>query len=289
MEKSKCKAKAAALLMALVILFIPFGSAFAAGRSYVSNLAVDDGFTNWLGHSAYRGYTNHNGTYYIRQGYANAYLEGDFVNVGTSFTLYLEVIDYDSERTIRRVTSTVNIPSGYGTPTLAHLCNPGNRNEGSIFCSKEMTRALDLRTLPAGRYNFSFFVNQKEMGTSISVRVYPGAVEDFVMNANYEFGLRRTVQSFDQVMYKLGRQEIKGTDFLWDLYVQNQAKGAFKGASSRQAIRIACQAAFGRNPTAAEEKALMTYCGVMGVPLTIKRIIYSGKCQSHLMDLGIKP
>ena len=30
MEKSKCKAKAAALLMALVILFIPFGSVFAA-------------------------------------------------------------------------------------------------------------------------------------------------------------------------------------------------------------------------------------------------------------------
>ncbi len=136
MEKSKCKAKAAALLMALVILFIPFGSAFATGRPYVSNLRVDDGFEIWLGFASYRNYRNHTGEFYVRQGYANAFLEGEFVNVGSSFTLDLVVRDYDNDRYIRKVSSKVDIPSSWGTPEIEHLCNVGNRDRGSAFAVK---------------------------------------------------------------------------------------------------------------------------------------------------------
>ena len=289
MEKSKCKAKAAALLMVLVILFIPFGSAFAAGRSYVCNLGVDDGFKGTVGYTALRGYKDHMGTYYVRQGYDYAFISGDFVNVGSSFTLNLEVIDYDSGRTIRKVSSLVKVPSSLEEMKVQYLCNLGTRDYGSAYCSIEMVQALDLRTLPVGNYGFAFYVNQKEYGSVVYVKVYSGDVEDFVMSANSTFKLRKALEDYDVDMYKLTKQQIKGTDYLWNMYCQNQSAGALKGASSRETIRLVCKAAFGRYPTVSEENTFMRYCAVMGVPLTVKRIIYSGKCQNHLMELGIKP
>ena len=290
MEKSKCKAKAAALLMALVILFIPFGSAFATGRPYVSNLRVDDGFEIWYGFAPYRNYRNHTGEFYVRQGYANAFLEGEFVNVGSSFTLDLVVRDYDNDRYIRKVSSKVDIPSSWGTPEIEHLCNVGNRDRGSAFCSKEMTKALDLRGLPPGNYGFTFYINESShtYGTTVYVKVYSAKAEDFVMNASNAFLLKQPVDSYDKDIYKLSTQQISATDYLWNMYYQNQAKGAFKGATSRQAIRTACKAAFGRYPTVSEENSYMKYCSVMGEPLTIKRIIYSATCQNHIIEMGLK-
>ena len=289
MEKSKCKAKAAALLMALVILFIPFGSAFAVGRPDVYHLSVDDGFKGTTGYTALRGYKNHMGTYYVRQGFDYAFISGDFVNVGSSFTLHLEVIDYDSGRTIRKVSSPVTVPSYLGEMKVQYLCNLGTRDNGSSYCSKEMVQALDLRTLPAGNYGFAFYVNQKGYGSVVYVKVYSGDVEDFVMSANSTFKLRKSLEDYDVDMYKLTKHQIKGSDYLWNMYYQNQSSGALKGASSRETIRLVCKAAFGRYPTTSEENTFMRYCAVMGVPLTVKRIIYSGKCQSHLIDLGIMP
>ena len=72
MEKSKCKAKAAALLMALVILFIPFGSVFAAAPQVplISNLqVVKNGTRNMMGSE---------GTYYVVEGDTN-FLNGTII------------------------------------------------------------------------------------------------------------------------------------------------------------------------------------------------------------------
>ena len=72
------------------------------------------------------------------------------------------------------------------------------------------------------------------------------------------------------------------------MYVENQANGIFKGSSSRYAIRNVCYIAYGRYPNTAEENALMTYCSRMGVPLTIKKIIYSGKAMNYIESQGMR-
>ena len=290
MGKSKCTMKVAALLMALVIIFIPFGSVFAAGRAYVRNLAVDDGFERLTGVPIEKRYVDHMGTYYVRQGDRYAFLEGEIVNIGSSFDLTVSIRDNDSGRTIRKVTERINVPYGQSTMNLYEFCNVGTSMGGrSIYCSQELTNALTLRTLPVGNYSCSFYVNNSNSGTVVYVKVYSQAAEALVQNAIDTFKLGTSVQSYGPEMYKMTKQQMRGTDFLWNLYVENQAKGIFKNQSSKTILRAVCKVAYGRYPTAAEERALTTYCSVMGVPLTIKRIIYSGKCQNYLMDLDIKP
>ena len=291
MGKSKCTTKVAALLMAMVIVFIPFRSAFAAGRSYARNLCVDDGFKAPTGHTAVKEYTDHNGTYYVRQGDEYAFLEGEIVNVSSSFTLTLEVRDTDAGCNIRKVTERITVPSGRTSMYLYELCSLATYyGYKSNYCSQELTDALYLKKLPVGNYSFAFFVNNSSSGTITYVRVYSGAAEDLIHSAYYNFKLSMGGQNFDVEKYKLSTHQMKGTDFLWKLYVDNQAKGIFRSSSSsREIIRLVCKVAYGRYPNAAEEVTLLKYCSIMGVPLTVKRIIFSGQCQNHLMDLGIKP
>ncbi len=293
MEKSKCTAKVAALLMALVIIFIPFGSAFAAGRSYARNLRVDDGFEYLNGAPLIHDYVDHMGTYYVRQGYRYAFLEGEIVNVSSSFNLTVQVRDNDAGCTIRKVTERINVPSGRNSMYLYEFCSLGTALGGeSRVCSREMTKALDLSTLPVGNYSFTFFVDSTSSGTVTYVRVYSEEADLLVDSALSSFNLIKNYREFsdyDVTKYKLSTHQMSGTDFLWNLYVKNQAKGIFSSASKKDLIRIVCRIAFGRYPNAAEEATLMRYCSVMGEPLTIKRIIFSGQCQRHLMDMDINP
>ncbi|MBR3033000.1 MAG: hypothetical protein IKH92_08275 [Clostridiales bacterium] len=290
MGKSKCTTKVAALLMAMVIVFIPFRSAFAAGRSYARNLCVDDGFKAPTGHTAVKEYTNHNGTYYVRQGDEYAFLEGEIVNVSSSFTLTLVVRDNDAGCNIRKVTERITVPSGRTNLYLYELCSLATYYGGkSNYCSQELTDALYLKKLPVGNYSFAFYVNDTSSGTVTYVRVYSREAESLVYSAFYNFNLSKAGQDFDVTMYKLSTHQMSGTDFLWNLYVKNQAKGIFRSSSSREIVRLVCKVAYGRYPNAVEEGLLLKYCSIMGEPLTVKRIIFSGQCQNHLMDLGIKP
>ena len=293
MEKSKCTAKVAALLMALVIIFIPFGSAFAAGRSYARNLHVDDGFEYQNGTPSIKYYEDHMGTYYVSEGYRYAFLEGEIVNVSSSFNLTVEVRDNDAGRTIRKVTERIKVPSGRNSMYLCEFCSLGTALGGeSRFCSRELTKALDLSTLPVGNYSFAFFVDSTCSGTITYVRVYSLEAEILVRQALSSFKLiksSRDYSDYDVTIYKLSTHQMSGTDCLWNLYVKNQAKGIFSSASKKDLIRTVCRVAFGRYPNAAEEATLMRYCSVMGEPLTIKRIIFSGQCQRHLMDMDINP
>lgn len=284
MEKSKCKTKVAALLVALMIIFIPFGSAFAAApRSTLENLGVDDGMMNYR-----QGYKSYSGTYYVPEGEIYACLKGDFVNCGSSFNFTVVVRDNDAGENIRKVTERITVPSGIKKFGLQHLSNLDTRyGHASRYCSKEMTAALDLSTLKVGNYSFSFYVNSESYGVVTYVRVYSSKIQSFIWNAYHYFGIWFP-SDLELSLYKLSKYQIKGTDYLWNMYVENQANGIFKGSSSRYAIRNVFYIACGRYPNTSEENALVTYCSRMGVPLTIKKIIYSGKAMNYIESQGMR-
>ena len=279
MEKSKCKAKAAALLMALVIVFIPFGSVFAAsapGMLEVGHLGVEDSSTTF--------YTG--GTYYIAE-YSHVYLTGEISNYRSGFNLELTVTNFETDKTIRRVKERITPPSDMKTVDLLDLCNPSTQHGYNMLCSKELVDAMDLRTLPEGYYRFEFMMNDNAyvQGRCVYVKVYNRGAMSFVRSIYDTFGISRS-DMMAYYAFEIYRKNISVRDLIWTMYVNNPNK--LNNMNPRNAVINICRLCLGDPLSSTQMYNYMDYVRQRGAGRLLRAILDSSKCQSYFQAIGFK-
>ncbi|MBO4650579.1 MAG: hypothetical protein J5653_05245 [Clostridiales bacterium] len=279
MEKSKCKAKVAALLMALVIVFIPFGSVFAApvrGLLQVGHLGVENSGTTY----------EYGGTYYIAE-QSHVYLTGEISNYRSGFNLELTVTNFETDKTIRRVKERITPPSDMKSIDLLDLCNPSTQHGYDMLCSKELVDAMDLRTLPAGYYRFEFMMNDNAyvQGRCVYVKVYNRGTMSFVRSIYDTFGISRS-DMMAYYAFEIYRKNISVRDFIWTMYVNNPNK--LNNMNPRNAVINICRLCLGDPLSSTQMYNYMDYVRQRGAGRLLRAILDSSKCQSYFQAIGFK-
>ena len=281
MEKSKRMAKAATLLMALMILFIPFGSVFAAAPQVplISNLqVVKNGTRNMMGSE---------GTYYVVEGDTH-FLNGTITNVGSSFTLAVQVRNQDTDTYIRKATARITFNSKRDYFELRELSHD-RRIKGGQYSSEQnaLSEALRLDNLQPGYYSFSFaFSEWSSSWTTIYVRVLSSKVETFVRQA-YAYMDLRYPSDYLKTAYKLQTKSISASDFLYySLFSANWTK--YTDMNRVNAIQMIYTAAMGTRCTSSKLNAYLNYSVRNGLVATVQTIIYSRDFSERCDKLGIK-
>ncbi|MBR5417735.1 MAG: hypothetical protein IK109_06870 [Clostridiales bacterium] len=279
MEKSKCKAKVAALLMALVIVFIPFGSVFAApvrGLLQVGHLGVENSGTTY----------EYGGTYYIAE-QSHVYLTGEISNYRSGFNLELTVTNFETDKTIRRVKERITPPSDMKTVDLLDLCNPSTQHGYNMLCSKELVDAMDLRTLPEGYYRFEFMMNDNAyvQGRCVYVKVYNRGTMSFVRSIYDTFGINRS-DMMAYYAFEIYRKNISVRDFIWTMYVNNPNK--LNNMNPRNAVINICRLCLGDPLSSTQMYNYMDYVRQRGAGRLLRAILDSSKCQSYFQAIGFK-
>lgn len=280
MEKSKCKAKVAALLMALVIVFIPFGSVFAApvrGLLQVGHLGVENSGTTY----------EYGGTYYIAE-QSHVYLTGEISNYRSGFNLELTVTNFETDKTIRRVKERITPPSDMKSIDLLDLCNPSTQHGYNMLCSKELVDAMDLRTLPEGYYRFEFMMNDNAyvQGRCVYVKVYNRTAMAFARGTYDLFDISRSGK-LAYYAYELGKKRLSAKDFVWNMFVNNPY--SLDRMSRWDALESLCRLCLGGNDNPILMDAYMSYSRDRGWGSVVLAILYSGKCTRQFTALGLKP
>ena len=279
MEKSKCKAKVAALLMALVIVFIPFGSVFAApvrGLLQVGHLGVENSGTTY----------EYGGTYYIAE-QSHVYLTGEISNYRSGFNLELTVTNFETDKTIRRVKERITPPSDMKSIDLLDLCNPSTQHGYDMLCSKELVDAMDLRTLPAGYYRFEFMMNDNAyvQGRCVYVKVYNRGTMSFVRSIYDTFGISRS-DMMAYYAFEIYRKNISVRDFIWTMYVNNPNK--LNNMNPRNAVINICRLCLVDPLSSTQMYNYMDYVRQRGAGRLLRAILDSSKCQSYFQAIGFK-
>ena len=279
MEKSKCKAKVAALLMALVIVFIPFGSVFAAsapGMLEVGHLGVENSGTTY----------EYGGTYYIAE-QSHVYLTGEISNYRSGFNLELTVTNFETDKTIRRVKERITPPSDMKTVDLLDLCNPSTQHGYNMLCSKELVDAMDLRTLPEGYYRFEFMMNDNAyvQGRCVYVKVYDRTAMAFARSTYDLFDISRSGK-IAYYAYELGKKRLSAKDFVWTMYVNNPSY--LNSLAPRSAVINICRLCYGGPIDSTQMYTYMDYARQRGAGRLLRVILDSSRCQRYFQDLGFK-
>ena len=278
MEKSKCKTKVAALLMVLVIVFIPFGSVFAAPARGVVQTG---GFGVESGPRTY----NYGGTYYIQENSADHFLTGEITNYRSGFDLQLTVRNYETDRTLRRVKEHITPPSNMKSIDLLDLCNPSTKLGQNMLCSKELVAAMDLRTLPVGYYQFDFSINDTAAvsGRCIYVKVCSRSSIYFVEDTYSTLGYPHS-DIMGYYAYELSKKNLSATNFVWLLYCNNPFD-LNKHVPRTAAIKI-CRLCFLGTVSGSELFSYIQYATQNGNGSLLHKILYSDRCKSAFRSKG---
>lgn len=277
MEKSKCKTKVAALLMVLVIVFIPFGSVFAAsapGMLEVGHLGVENSGTTY----------EYGGTYYIAE-QSHVYLTGEISNYRSGFNLELTVTNFETDKTIRRVKERITPPSDMKTVDLLDLCNPSTQHGYNMLCSKELVDAMDLRTLPKGYYRFEFMMNDNAyvQGRCVYVKVCSRSSIYFVEDTYSTLGYPHS-DKMGYYAYELSKKNLSATNFVWLLYCNNPFD-LNKHVPRTAAIKI-CRLCFLGTVSGSELLSYIQYATQNGNGSLLHKILYSDRCKSAFRSKG---
>ena len=251
MEKSKCKTKVAALLMVLVIVFIPFGSVFAAparGVVQTSGFGVESGPRTYN---------------YVQ----------------------LTVRNYETDRTLRRVKEHITPPSNMKSIDLLDLCNPSTKLGQNMLCSKELVAAMDLRTLPVGYYQFDFSINDTAAvsGRCIYVKVCSRSSIYFVEDTYSTLGYPHS-DIMGYYAYELSKKNLSATNFVWLLYCNNPFD-LNKHVPRTAAIKI-CRLCFLGTVSGSELFSYIQYATQNGNGSLLHKILYSDRCKSAFRSKG---
>ncbi|MBQ5967012.1 MAG: hypothetical protein IJL60_04450 [Clostridiales bacterium] len=290
MRKSKRMANVAALLMALVILFIPFGSISAAPWAAVK-------FNNVSLYNDRSDMVHYDGCeYYIVEG-SNTFLTGTIEGINPACEMTVTVRNRETDTDIRKATTMIKPINGidyYDLRLLTYTttCQNGYLSPAAVqTCSnRDFYKALMLKDLPAGFYSFTFnFNGWGANGRIIYVRILPREIHDFVKSTYYNLGLSLPTGSKNHYMktvFQLYKKKISARTFIWNTYYDNYLHLASLNRNS--AVRRLGSVIYVGSMTTGELEFYNYYARVFGLPYTVDLMMYkSAALRKQCQMIGI--